>query len=50
MEAARARDFDVKINSHGNFIDDALADRLAAMACTASRCRSTPTRRPTTRR
>ncbi|MCB9547509.1 MAG: radical SAM protein [Myxococcales bacterium] len=31
MEAARARDFDVKINSHGNFIDDALADRLAAM-------------------
>lgn len=31
IEAARARDFDIKINSHGNFIDEALADRLAAV-------------------
>lgn len=31
MQAARERDFDLKINTHGNFIDDALADRLAAM-------------------
>jgi MoaA/NifB/PqqE/SkfB family radical SAM enzyme len=30
VEAARARQFDVKINTHGNFIDDALADALAA--------------------
>jgi radical SAM protein with 4Fe4S-binding SPASM domain len=31
MQAARDRDFDLKINTHGNFIDDALADRLADM-------------------
>ncbi|MCB9522827.1 MAG: radical SAM protein [Myxococcales bacterium] len=31
LKAARARDFDVKINTHGNFIDDALADELAAL-------------------
>lgn len=31
LQAARDRDFDLKINTHGNFIDDALADRLAAM-------------------
>ena len=29
MRAARARDFDVRINTHGNFIDDVLADALA---------------------
>ncbi|MSP71212.1 MAG: radical SAM protein [Myxococcales bacterium] len=29
IRAARARQFDVKINTHGNFIDDALADALA---------------------
>ena len=29
MRAARARDFDVRINTHGNFIDDELADQLA---------------------
>ena len=29
IRAARARHFDVRINSHGNFIDDALADALA---------------------
>ena len=31
MQAARDRDFDLKINTHGNFIDDAMADRLAGM-------------------
>jgi len=30
IQAARARGFDVKINTHGNFIDEALADALAA--------------------
>jgi radical SAM protein with 4Fe4S-binding SPASM domain len=29
IRAARERGFDVKINTHGNFIDDALADQLA---------------------
>ena len=29
IKAARARDFDVRINTHGNFIDDELADVLA---------------------
>ncbi len=29
IKAARARDFDVRINTHGNFIDDELADTLA---------------------
>lgn len=29
IKAARARDFDVRINTHGNFIDDTLADTLA---------------------
>lgn len=29
VQAARRRQFDVKINTHGNFIDDALADALA---------------------
>ncbi|MEE2757270.1 MAG: radical SAM protein [Myxococcota bacterium] len=29
MRAARQRDFDVRINTHGNFIDDAMADELA---------------------
>ena len=29
VRAARARQFDVKINTHGNFIDDAVADALA---------------------
>jgi MoaA/NifB/PqqE/SkfB family radical SAM enzyme len=29
--AARRRDFDVKINTHGNFIDDTLADAIAEM-------------------
>ena len=29
MKAARARHFDVKINTHGNFIDDEVADQLA---------------------
>lgn len=31
LRAARQRDFDVKINTHGNFIDDAMADRLAPL-------------------
>lgn len=29
IRAARKRQFDVKINTHGNFIDDAMADALA---------------------
>ena len=29
MRAARQRDFDVRINTRGNFIDDAMADELA---------------------
>jgi len=31
LKAARARAFDIKINTHGNFIDDALADELALL-------------------
>ncbi|MEE2789490.1 MAG: radical SAM protein [Myxococcota bacterium] len=31
IAAARDRDFDVRLNTHGNHIDDALADRLAAL-------------------
>ena len=31
IKAARARHFDIKINTHGNFIDDELADALAAL-------------------
>ena len=32
LKAARARAFDIKINTHGNFIDDALADELALLS------------------
>lgn len=32
LKAARARAFDIKINTHGNFIDDALADELARLS------------------
>lgn len=31
IRAARSRHFDVKINTHGNFIDDHLADQLAEL-------------------
>ena len=31
IAAARARRFDVKLNTHGNFIDDAVADELARL-------------------
>ena len=31
IRAARQRQFDVKINTHGNFIDDAVADALAEL-------------------
>ena len=31
IRAARQRSFDVKINTHGNFIDDGLADELAEL-------------------
>ena len=32
LKEARARSFDIKINTHGNFIDDQLADQLAQIA------------------
>ncbi len=36
LRGARDRAFDVRINTHGNFIDDALADRLAQEVLPAS--------------
>ena len=36
LRAARARSFDIRINTHGNFIDDRLADQLADEVMPAS--------------